>query len=92
MPKEVQQAFLKILYFTCLAIRSEAKKPELCFAFADHAHNIPSLISNYFPDSFKYYWECERPCFIEKLQKNEFHFDLFNEHWRVIETHYNNLK
>lgn len=92
MPKEVQRAFLQILYHTFLAIRIEVKRPEVCFAFADHAHNIPGLISNYSVDTFKYYWECERPCFIEKLKKIDFNFGLFNEHWRIIEKHYDTLK
>jgi hypothetical protein len=92
MPKDVQRAFLKILYFTCLAIRNESKRPDLCFAFSDHAHNIPGLIANYSPDAFRYYWECERPCFIEALQKREFSFGLFDEHWAVLEKYYKNLK
>jgi len=92
MPEEVQKAFLQILYYTCLTIRSESNRPDLCFAFSDHAHNILGLISNYSPGAFRYYWECERPSFIEKIQKHEFRFGLFEEHWQVLEKHYKSLK
>jgi hypothetical protein len=91
MPKDVQHAFLKILYYTCLAIRSESKQPDFCFALSDHAHNIPSLISNYSLGAFRYYWECERPCFIEKVQIQGLPIG-FEEQWKIIETHYKSLK
>ena len=91
MPKDMRQAFLKILYYTCLAIRSESKKPDLCYALSDHAHNIPGLISNYSPKAFRYYWECEKPCFIEKIQKYGIPIG-FEEHWAVLEKHYKSLK
>ena len=92
MPADVQQAFLTILYYTCLEIRSSSKNSDLCFTLSDHAHNIPGLISKYSPGAFRYYWECEKPCFIEKMQKLECPFSLFTEHWSVLEKHYKNLK
>ena len=91
MPADVQKAYLKILYYTCLAIRSESKQPDLCYALSDHAHNIPGLISNYSSEAFLYYWECEKPCFIEKIQKYGIPVG-FEEHWTVIEKHYKSLK
>lgn len=90
MPKEVRQAFLQILYYTLLGIRN-TKSGDLSFALADHAHNIPGLIEHYKPETFRYYWEIERPCFIQAIERLGEKFGLFQEHWKVLERHYDSL-
>jgi|ERR1043166_102137 hypothetical protein len=91
MPDEVRHAFLKILYHTLTSIRA-TKNGELVFALSDHAHNIPGLIDRYTPDTFRYYWEVERPCFLRAIERLGQPFGLFQEHWTVLERHYESLK
>ena len=91
IPDDVRRAFLKILYYTLLDIRA-AKRTELSFALSDHAHNIPGLIDKYNPDTFCYYWECERPCFIEQMQRIGEPVRFVQEYWAVLERHYESLK
>jgi hypothetical protein len=37
-----------------------------CAIESDHIHNIPDLLANYSPERLVYYWEIERPCYIEQ--------------------------
>jgi hypothetical protein len=90
MPDEVRHAFLQILFHTLLYIRS-TKKGELSFALSDHAHNIPGLIEHYKPETFRYYWEVERPCFLRAMERLGEKFGVFQEHWTVLERHYEGL-
>jgi len=91
MPEEVRHAFLKILYYTLISIRA-TKDVELVFALSDHAHNIPGLIDSYTAETFRYYWEVERPCFLRAMDRLGQPFDSFREHWTVLERHYESLQ
>ncbi len=90
IPDEVQRALLQILHHTLLYIRS-TKNNELSFALADHAHNIPGLIEHYSIGKFRYYWEVERPCFVRAMERLGEKYGIFQEHWEVLEQHYENL-
>lgn len=90
MPDEVRHAFLQILYHTLLYIRS-TKNRELSFALADHAHNIPGLIDHYKPETFRYYWRVERLCFLRAMERLGEKFGVFEEHWTVLQRHYEHL-
>lgn len=90
-PDEVRHAFLKILYYTLISIRA-TKDTELIFALSDHAHNIPGLIDRYTPQTFRYYWEIERPCFLREMDRLGQPFGSFQEHWAVLERHYESLQ
>ncbi len=91
MPDDVRHAFLKILYYTLISIRA-TKDTELTFALSDHAHNIPGVIDRYTPETFRYYWEVERPCFLRAMERLGQPFDSFEEHWVVLERHYESLQ
>jgi hypothetical protein len=88
---DVQHAFLKIIYYTLISIRS-TKNSELTFALSDHAHNIPSLISDYSDDTFRYYWEGERPSFIRAMERLDQPVGVFQQYWSVLEKHYETLQ
>ena len=90
MPDEVRRALLQILYDTLIYIRG-TKNSELSFALADHAHNIPRLIEHYSVGKFRYYWEVERLCFVRAMDRLGEKFGVFQEHWAVLEQHYENL-
>ena len=91
MPSEVRHALLEILYYTLISIRS-TDSVKLSFALSDHAHNIPGLIDRYTPELFRYYWEVERPSFIRAMEELGQTFGAFEEHWLVLERHYESLR
>jgi hypothetical protein len=89
-PDEVRHALLKILYYTLISIRA-TKDTELTFVLSDHAHNIPHLLDHYSPETFQYYWDIERPCFIRAMERLRYPFASFQEHWTVLKKHYESL-
>jgi hypothetical protein len=55
------EIYCDILYRGLLAIRCQTQDPELCFAHADHLHNLPELFRNFENESLhNYYWNCMR--------------------------------
>ena len=86
----MRHAFLAILGYTLVSIRN-TKNSELSFALSDHAHNIPSLIDRYTPETFRYYWEVERPGFIRAMEQLGQPFGSLQEPWKVLERHYESL-
>lgn len=91
VPDDVRHAFLKVLYHTLISIRA-TKDGALALALSDHAHNIPDLIDRYTPEMFRYYWEVERPCFLRAMERLGQPFGSFQEHWAVLEKHYESLQ
>lgn len=90
MPDDVQHAFVEILCHTLLSIRA-AQDTELTFTLADHAHNIPHLLERYSPELFRFYWDTERPCFLQEMKRLGQPLDLFQEPWAVLERHHLSL-
>lgn len=91
IPDDVRHALLKLLYHTLMSIRA-TKDPELTFVLSDHAHNIPDLVDRYTPETFRYYWEVERPCFLQAMERLGLPFRSFQDQWTVIERHYQTLQ
>lgn len=83
-PTQLQSALLDIIYQTLLEIRANSRDSAYCFALAEHAHNIPSLIEEFSAEKFFYYWECEQRCFVADFQKLRPSVTLFQSEWRVI--------
>jgi len=85
-PRELQAALLEILYWTMLEVRSNSQDDRFCFALSDHAHNIPHLIDKYSPALLFFYWECERPCFLAELGRQDREpRQPFQQQWDIIE-------
>lgn len=88
-PETLRIAFLDLLTNTLLKIRSECDNPEVCLAFSDHMHNIPSLLAEYQEEKLVFYWEVERDCFINALSRiNRIPPAMFEEPWNIIKTEY----
>ena len=91
-PEPLRQALLELLTWTLVSIRNYSTDAKLCFAHADHAHNIPDLLARFDPDRLAYYWEVERPIFVRSMtaigQNPAAAFDQF---WEVIEREYHRL-
>lgn len=91
MPDDVRHAFLEMLYFTLLSIRA-TKEDDIVFILSDHAHNLPRLIDSFTEEAFRYYWEVERPCFLQALERvGHQPFGPFQEYWAVLKRHYEGL-
>jgi len=92
LPGEVRSAFLEILYYTLLHVRSYANKQAVCFALADHAHNIPHFVGSPKPELLCYYWEVERQCFLRKMQELAESVSVFEPSWKIIAQEYERVK
>jgi hypothetical protein len=77
-PQAVADTLLEIIRVALLRIRhlGWGNKPEECAREADHIHNLPALLRNYSPELLQYYWEVERPSFIESAAADLGSFDL----------------
>lgn len=87
-PEPLRLAFHELLEWTLISIRSHSSDPELVFALADHAHNIPSLLSDFTPDRLQYYWEVERDCFLRAVPPDKGVAGMLQPHWTVIKQEY----
>ncbi|MDG3005758.1 hypothetical protein [Paludisphaera mucosa] len=91
-PEPIRLAFLDLLTWTLIQIRNEPADAALCRAPADHSHNVPALLSAYRPRLLRYYWEVERPCFLEALRAIDRNVpNAFDQLWKVVESEYHQL-
>ncbi len=86
-PPEIAETLTKILSTGLLRIRELgwSNNPARCALEADHLHNLPSLLVEYDADRLGYYWECERPTFIERSAPEDVH--LFEPLWQALSLH-----
>src|SRR5262245_4025443 len=92
LPDGVHSAFLEILYFSLLYVRSHANKPKVCFALADHVHNMPHFLRSPNPNVFLYYWEVERPILLRAMGEAGEKVGVFDPSWKIIEQEYERVK
>lgn len=91
-PEPLRQAMLDLLAYTLVTIRNEPSNSRQCQAFADHMHNVPSLLAEFSPDLLRYYWEIERPCFLRAMYAPGCRvLGAFKVFWEVVETEYQRL-
>ncbi len=90
-PESLRLAFHELLYHSLLCIRSSCADSKLVFVLADHVHNIPALLSRFTPDLLKFYWEVERPCFLQDLPSGSNPPGVFDPIWATIGREYNRI-
>ena len=90
-PELLRLAFHELLYHTLLCIRNSSSDEELVFVYADHAHNIPALLSHFKPDLLKFYWEIERPSFLQCFPSGRGYPHVFDPLWVTIEREYQRI-
>ena len=91
LPEEVRSAFLDILYDTLLLIRGHSTLSDLCSVLANHAHNLPGFLRRPCPALLRFYWETERPCFLQNMEARGFKVSMFEEAWAAIAQEYEKL-
>jgi hypothetical protein len=67
-PEEVAEILCDILATGLVRIRAAALSgdAERCQIESDHLHNLPRLLSDYTDEALAYYWEAERPSFVDR--------------------------
>jgi hypothetical protein len=83
-PPDIAEVVVKILTAGILRIRAQgwSGDGQRCAVEADHLHNLPHLLSTYSPDLLRYYWEVERPSFIQHSSKAD--LALFEPLWQDL--------
>lgn len=91
-PEELRIAFLDLLTATLITIRNDSTDSRCCAAFADHMHNVPTLLMHFRAELLAYYWDVERPCFLRALRAIDHGVtSQFKQPWQVIEREYHRL-
>jgi hypothetical protein len=72
-PADIAAVVLEILRMGTIRIRAFAGAGESrkCFLEADHLHNLPCIISDYLEGRLRYYWDIERPPFMQQVPESE---------------------
>ena len=91
-PPEITGILTAILTTGLLRIRAWCWRTDAarCTVEADHLHNLPGLLANYKPELLDYYWQVERPCFIERSTPED--IKAFEPMWQELAKHITNDK
>jgi hypothetical protein len=90
-PDTLRLALHELLYHTLLRIRLDCSDSKLVFVHADHVHNVPAMLSEFQPERLRFYWEVERPCFLQNLPAGSSPPPIFESLWAVIEREYQRI-
>ena len=93
-PPEIARILLQILHDGIIRTRVRGWKNDAKGAAleANHVHNLPSLLLNFSEDKLEYYWEAERPSYIESHQRLGNSFTGFEELWKQLQLAVPTLK
>jgi hypothetical protein len=83
-PPEIAEIVCEILRTGLLRIRFLANASRSVVE-ADHLHNLPGLLADYKPELLDYYWEVERPRFIEHSTPEDVR--SFEPLWNALVKH-----
>lgn len=83
-PQEILEVISDILTTGLLRIRAMdwRERPERCAVEADHLHNLPNLLAHYSPELLDYYWNVERPCFVNNSSPED--IEAFLPAWKSL--------
>lgn len=83
-PAPIAKIILQILRTGLIQTRLAgwAGNADRCASHADHLHNLPDLLSRYSPRKLQYYWNAERPAFINRMGGQPL---VFEEIWAELE-------
>jgi hypothetical protein len=68
-PEPIAEPVLAIIRHSLLQARMAGWEgdAELCAVLMDHIHNLPDLLSDYSEERLAYYWDTERPVFVDRV-------------------------
>jgi hypothetical protein len=83
-PPEVAEIVLEILRIGLLRIRAAGWRGDAhrCAVEADHLHNLPSLLTHFSPEVLRFYWDTERPLFLNESDGDA--LTQFAESWNRL--------
>jgi hypothetical protein len=86
-PPDLAEILARMLEMALLRIRSSlwAGQAERGAIEADHAHNLPGLIAHFYEDGLAYYWNVERPSYIERI--GESNVESWQPLWHELGRH-----
>lgn len=85
-PPSIATILLDILELGLVRCRSAswANDPGRCALEADHVHNLPRLLRDFAPALLQYYWDVERPAFLEKTAATGVETAAFEPLWQQL--------
>jgi hypothetical protein len=85
-PPKLAEAIEAILSLGLLRIRSAAWAGDAarCAWEADHLHNLPGLLTQYSPERLTYYWQVERPGFLQRAEDEGISVEEFTAAWNAM--------
>jgi hypothetical protein len=87
---ERDQIYIQILQYGLLSLRNAGLQGmiEYCAIEAEHLHNLPTLIGESNERRHEYYFERERPCYLEQVDRSvpglDFTLRRYEECWREL--------
>ncbi len=87
---ERDQIYIRILEHGLLRLRDASllRMVEYCAIEAEHLHNLPSLIGEANERRHEYYFEKERPCYLERVDRFvpglDFTLRRYEECWQEL--------
>lgn len=92
-PPDVAEILLEIINRGILRARAAGWSNDAgrCGLEADHIHNLPALVQNWLPDLLRYYWEAEKPSFVQRAEAAKISVQEFEPLWQKLRPHAENL-
>ena len=86
-PSAIADVLTGILTTGLLRIRAlgSSGNAQRCALESDHLHNVPDLLVHYSPERLTYYWEIERPAYINQTPHDE--LVVWEPLWRQLSGH-----
>jgi hypothetical protein len=80
-PDEIAEALCAIMQIGILRVRDQAHvNPEACYVEADHLHNIPKLLTEFYPELLDYYLDVERTSYLSSSVS----YAGYTQHWEKL--------
>src|SRR5262245_18964015 len=83
-PPDLADAILAIIQVGVLRARAAGWEGDArrAAAEADHVHNLPDLLREYSDERLRYYWQVERPAFLNRARGAD--TGVLDQAWNVL--------